>query len=65
MEFYHGNETYHFDDLLHGDIRSTNFAFLQIDILAILIHSRLGGWAGGVKIKIKDHLSPAEAGIEG
>ena len=22
-------------------------------------------WAGGVKIKIKDHISPAEAGAEG
>ena len=33
MKFYHGNETYHFDDLSHGHIRSTNqanFAFLQI-----------------------------------
>ena len=63
MEFYHGNETYHFDDLLHGDIRSTNFAFLQIDNFGHF-NTFPDGWAG-VKIKIKDHLNPAKAGVEG
>ena len=46
MEFYHGNETYRFDDLLHGDIRSTNFAFLQIDNFGHFDTFPVG-WLGG------------------
>ena len=55
MKFYHGDEIYQCDDLSHlslCDMRSTNHV------------NRIGGWVG-VKIKIKDHLSPAEAGVEG
>ena len=50
MEFFHGNETYHFDDLLHGDIRSTNFAFLQIANFGHFDTFPVGcvvGWLGG------------------
>ena len=36
-----------------------------IIVMKIYQWDKIYDWAGGVKIKINDHLSPAEAGIEG
>ena len=78
MEFYHGDKIYHFDDLMIYHIyhllilglltKLTNFAFLQIANFGhfdTFPDGWVGGWLGGVKIKIKDHLSTPEAGVEG
>ena len=40
----------------------TNFAFLQIANFGHF-DTFPDGWVDGVKIKIKDHLSPAKAGV--
>ena len=74
MEFYHGDKIYHFDDLMIYHIyhllilglltKLTNFAFLQIANFGHF-DTFPDGWVGAVKIKIKEHLSPAEAGVEG
>ena len=74
LEFYHGDKICHFDDLMIDrtyhllilDLLTmlTTFAFLQI---ANFCHFDTfpDGWVGEVKIKIKDHLNPAEAGVKG
>ena len=35
------------------------------DRLGGWVGDRVGEWVAGVKIMIKDHLSPAEAGVKG
>ena len=76
MEFYHGEKIYHFDDLIIYHIyhllildlltKLTNFAFLQIANFGHFDTFPDGCVGGrvGIEIKIKDHLSTAEAGVE-
>ena len=73
MEFYHGDKIYHFEDLMIYHInhllilglltKLTNFAFLQIAHFGHF-DTFPDGWVG-VKIRIKDHLSGAKAGVKG